>query len=58
VHVRASFCVGVAGGGIFDVDLRVGKGALGSDVCLGYRGPREELEPERRRSKLDNRRWF
>jgi len=58
VHVRASFCVGVAGGGIFDVDLRVGKGALGNDVCLGYRGPREELEPERRRSKLETRRWF
>jgi hypothetical protein len=59
VHVRASLCIGEAGpGGIFDIDLYVGKGSLNSDVCLGYKGPREELEPERRRSKLENRRWF
>jgi len=57
VHVRASFCVG-QWGGIFDVDLKIGKGSLGSDICLGYQGPREELELQRRRSKLDSRRWF
>ncbi|EMC98395.1 hypothetical protein BAUCODRAFT_423226 [Baudoinia panamericana UAMH 10762] len=57
VQVRASFCIG-DWGGIFDVDLHVGKGAMGSDVCLGFKGPMEELESERRRSKLENRRWF
>lgn len=57
IHVRSSMCVG-DWGGIFDIDLRIGKGSLNSDICLGYEGPREELEPERRRSKLENRRWF
>lgn len=57
MHVRASFCVG-DWGGIFDIDVTIGKGAMGSDVCLGFKGPREELEPERRRSKLRTRRWF
>lgn len=57
VHVRASFCVG-DWDGIFDIDVQVGKGSLGSDVCLGFEGPREELEDNRRREKLDRRRWF
>jgi hypothetical protein len=57
VRVRASFCVG-DWGGIFDIDVRVGKGSLGSDVCLGFEGPREELEDRRRREKLESRRWF
>lgn len=57
VHVRASFSLG-DWGGIFDLDLRIGKGALNSDVCLDYSGPREELEPNRRKEKLDGRRWF
>ncbi|CAK1358862.1 unnamed protein product [Cercospora beticola] len=57
VKVRASFSVG-DWGGIFDLDVRVGKGSLGSDICLGFEGPREELEEKRRREKLDNRRWF
>lgn len=57
VHIRASFCIG-ENGGLFDVDLQVGKGVLGSDVCLGFKGPREELEDERRRGKLEKRRWF
>ena len=57
VHVRASMCVG-DWGGIFDIDLRIGKGSLNSDICLGFVGPREEQEPERRRSKLEDRRWF
>ncbi|KAK4543472.1 hypothetical protein LTR36_005615 [Oleoguttula mirabilis] len=57
INVRASFCIG-DWGGIFDVDLTIGKGAMGSDVCLGFKCPREELEPERRRSKLESRRWF
>ena len=57
VHVRASFCVG-DWGGIFDIDVYVGKGSLGSDICLGFEGPREEMEEKRRREKLDRRRWF
>ncbi|KAF2724737.1 hypothetical protein K431DRAFT_281688 [Polychaeton citri CBS 116435] len=56
VHVRASFCVG--DGGLFDLDCAVGKGAVGSDVCLWYAGPREELDTERRKGKLASRRWF
>lgn len=57
VHVRASFCVGDSGG-IFDIDVKVGKGSLGSDICLGFEGPREEMEENRRREKLESRRWF
>ena len=57
VHVRASMCVG-DWGGIFDIDLHIGKGSCNSDVCLDYKRPREELEPDRRRSKLESRRWF
>lgn len=58
VHVRGSFCVG-DWGGIFDVDLRIGKeGKGGGDVCLGFLGPREELETGRRVEKLEGRRWF
>ncbi|KAK5164361.1 uncharacterized protein LTR77_010057 [Saxophila tyrrhenica] len=56
-HVRISICIGEAGG-IFDMDMRVGSGRDGEDVCLGYEGPREELEEGRRRAKLENRRWF
>lgn len=56
VHVRASFCVG-DWGGIFDVDLHVGRSAL-ANVCLDFTGPREELESGRRKAKLDGRRWF
>lgn len=56
VHVRASFCVG-DWGGIFDVDLHIGKSALGN-VCLDFKGPREEIEPGRRKAKMDGRRWF
>ncbi|KAF7196810.1 hypothetical protein HII31_01728 [Pseudocercospora fuligena] len=57
VHVRASFCVGDFGG-IFDLDLWIGKGSLESDVCLGFVGPREEFEEERRKGKMEGRRWF
>ncbi|OQO00779.1 hypothetical protein B0A48_13466 [Cryoendolithus antarcticus] len=57
VKVRASFCVG-DWGGIFDVDVRIGKGAVGSDVCLGWEGPREELEEGRRKGKSEGRGWF
>lgn len=58
VHVRASFCLG-DWGGIFDVDLRIGKAEEGDgDVCLGFVGPREESETGRRRAKLDERGWF
>ena len=57
VHVRASFCVGDQDG-IHDIDVQIGKGSLGSDVCLGFEGPREELEDKRRREKLERRRWF
>lgn len=57
VHVRASFSIG-DWGGIFDLDLHIGKGALKSDVCLGYVGPREENEETRRKEKLEGRRWF
>ena len=57
VHVRGSVCIG-DWGGIFDIDLWIGKGSVNSDVCLVYKGPREELEPERRNNKLESRRWF
>ncbi len=57
IHVRASISIG-EGGGIFDLDMHIGKDKKNNDICLDHRGPREELEPERRGSKLENRRWF
>lgn len=58
VHIRISMCIG-DWGGIFDIDLWIKKRSTGlGDVCFGYKGPREELEPDRRRGKLENRRWF
>lgn len=70
VHVRGSFCLG-DWGGIFDVDVRIGKAELssggvgresgagrGKDVCLSFDGPREELERGRREGKLEGRGWF
>ena len=56
VKVRASFCLGMWGG-IFDLDMTIGK-FEGQDVCLTSVGPREELEPQRRREKLESRQWF
>ena len=56
VKTRVSMCVG-DWGGIFDIDIWIKKGSLG-DICMNYKGPREELEPERRRGKLEGRRWF
>ena len=55
VEVRASFCVG-DWGGIFDLDVSIVQ-SLGNK-CVGFKGPREELEGERRRQKLGDRRWF
>ena len=57
MHVRVSMCLG-EWGGIFDLDVQIGKGESGKDVCLGSEGPREELEAGRRRGKLEERRWF
>ena len=57
IQVRGSFCIGTYGG-IFDFDIKVGKGGNGEDVVLSWLGPREELHPERRREKLERRRWF
>ena len=59
VNVRASMCLG-DWGGIFDIDVVIGKDGVDEamDVCLGFEGPREELEEERRRGKLEGRRWF
>ncbi|KAF2485965.1 hypothetical protein BDY17DRAFT_320801 [Neohortaea acidophila] len=58
VNVRVRMHVG-DGPGIFDIDMRIAKdGAKGVDVCLGFTGPREEFEVERRMGKLRSRRWF
>jgi hypothetical protein len=57
IHVRASFCIG-SYGGLFDFDVVIGKDAEGNDEVRGWKGPREELHPERRAEKLRNRRWF
>lgn len=57
MHVRASFCIG-SYGGLFDFDVIIGKDADGKDELRGWKGPREELHPERRAEKLRNRRWF
>ena len=55
VHLRTSFYVGDSGD-IADLDVRIGKDGRGNDVCLGYEGPKDELE--RKQEKLDARRWF
>ncbi|CAD0109659.1 unnamed protein product [Aureobasidium uvarum] len=57
MHVRASFCIG-SYGGLFDFDVIIGKDASGKDKLREWKGPREELHPERRAEKLRNRRWF
>ena len=57
MHVRASFCIG-SYGGLFDFDVIIGKDANGKDELREWKGPREELHPERRAEKLRNRRWF
>lgn len=57
VHVRGSFCVGLYGG-IFDFDVSIVKAPNGEDAILDWVGPREELHPDRRREKLQRRRWF
>ncbi|KAI5209185.1 hypothetical protein E4T38_02565 [Aureobasidium subglaciale] len=57
MHVRASFCIG-SYGGLFDFDVIIGKDADGKDELREWKGPREELHPERRAEKLRNRRWF
>lgn len=57
MYVRASFCIG-SYGGLFDFDVNIGKAADGSDELRSWKGPREELHPERRADKLKNRRWF
>jgi hypothetical protein len=57
MHVRASFCIG-SYGGLFDFDVIIGKDVNGKDELRGWKGPREELHPERRAEKLRNRRWF
>jgi hypothetical protein len=70
VLVRASFSLGAEVGGIFDLDLRIGKkggrtfsgagagAGAGEDVLLGFVGPRAEVESERRIGKEMSRRWF
>lgn len=57
VHVRGSCCVGYDGT-MFDFDVDIGKSADGMDRLIAWKGPREELHPERRKEKLDSRRWF
>ncbi|KAG9671886.1 hypothetical protein KCU95_g16858, partial [Aureobasidium melanogenum] len=57
MHVRASFCIG-SYGGLFDFDVIIGKDKNGKDELREWKGPREELHPERRADKLRNRRWF
>ncbi|KAL9080878.1 MAG: hypothetical protein Q9157_000482 [Trypethelium eluteriae] len=56
VRVRASFSLGSepVTSNIFDIDVRIGI----NDEILRFKGPREELEPERRKEKLEQRRWF
>ena len=54
VNVRASFSLGESTNNIFDLDVRIGR----NDEILAIKGPREELEPERRTEKLESRRWF
>lgn len=58
VNVRVRMHVG-DGPGIFDLDVGIAKDVVkGEDVCLGFTGPREEFEVERRMGKLRSRRWF
>jgi hypothetical protein len=53
-RLRASFCLGVMTGDIFDLDMRIGK----DGEVLSFVGPREEGEPGKRKEKLSQRRWF
>lgn len=55
VNVRASFCLGVETGDIFDFDMMIDdKGVVPGD----WIGPRDEGEKGRWWAKLENRQWF
>jgi hypothetical protein len=57
LHIRASFALGHSSD-VFDVDLQLGKDDMGHDVVLEWTPPLEGTDPERRRDKLEKRRWF
>lgn len=54
VNVRASFCIGVETGDIFDLDVAINN----DDRPKSWKGPREEGEKERWWGKLEARQWF
>ncbi|KIW07993.1 uncharacterized protein PV09_01892 [Verruconis gallopava] len=55
VRLRASFCLGVESGDIFDLDFDVDANGV---VEGSWIGPREESERDRWWGKLENRGWF
>jgi hypothetical protein len=54
VNVRASFCLGVETGDIFDLDVDIDN----AEQPKWWNGPREEGEKERWWNKLESRQWF
>jgi hypothetical protein len=54
VDVRASFCIGVETGDIFDLDVAIDD----AQQPKSWNGPREEGEGERWWGKLEARQWF
>lgn len=57
VNMRASFCLGVESGDIFDLDFKVDE-RRGGVVEESLVGPREESESGRWWRKLEERAWF
>jgi len=61
VRIRSSFCLGTLTSDIFDFDVQIGSVAVDGkmmDTVLSVKPPREEMEPTRRREKLEAREWF
>ncbi|QIW98341.1 hypothetical protein AMS68_003859 [Peltaster fructicola] len=55
VHVRASLYINST---LHDMDVYIDMDGQGRDQPCNFIGPRDELDPDRRREKMDTRRWF
>ncbi|KAK4999247.1 hypothetical protein LTR66_001673 [Elasticomyces elasticus] len=56
--VRANWRMGTRHNDLFDLQVSIGKASNGADMLVNYTGPRTEMDADRRKEKLANRRWF
>ncbi|GAB7355993.1 hypothetical protein MBLNU459_g6620t1 [Dothideomycetes sp. NU459] len=55
ISVRGGIAMGKV---LFDWDIVLDKAPDGQDRLVSWKGPRSSMHPERRREKLEKRRWF